>query len=630
MATSKDVFAKRREGALDEAYQMALELLQNPVVDEWDKKALAWCCIDLIKRDAKSSNQQQLDEYHRHLESIDATGDEILGNQILIALSLLTKSGQDMADAKDLSKAGKHLEAARIYRKLVADASAPASVHTALAWEIYKHSKLLLSQSKENADRIKPGLLEYLRLKTERPSLLHSCMLQLAASLAADDKLNMAVFAGLWGLENLRPEDLDRFTREDGKAHASLAEKVLQQAGKSAAKIEEFDWSHLLPHLGTAVFKYPDNKWLKLRYAKALLATGRHDDALSFALQVTKSVPSEYWAWELLGDISATTAAELAMSCYAKALSCSPDEKFIGKLRLKFGSLLLEAGELAHAKYEVQSVIAFCEQESQKVPEAALKMSLAPWYEKTEAMASNPKFYVRYAKAAESLLLEGIDWINGNVGETYPDPKKEGRVRRRLFIRAIPEAFEVSVPGSKFDLRGLSEGDGIRIKGEFDADQRFHIYLVERRDGAERWDTLTERVAVVDHVNREKKVVHFIFDQGIDGLVGFAQLAGSVQEGDAIAVRRSRFVTKDGARFRIVWASKTDQLPSASVRKTFQETVRIEAGMGFTQGDIFVPPPLVSRHRIQHGEMVVGTAVLSFNKKRSTWGWKAVSLEAQQ
>lgn len=165
MATSKEVFAKRKEGALDEAYRMALELLNKPVIDEWDKKALAWCCIDLIKRDAKSGDAKQIEEYRLHLEGVDATGDEILGKQILFALSLCTESGQDLAKAKDLSKAGKHLEAAHIYRRLIADGLGPVDVHTALGWEIYKQSKLLLSESRDNAGRIKPALQEYLRLK---------------------------------------------------------------------------------------------------------------------------------------------------------------------------------------------------------------------------------------------------------------------------------------------------------------------------------------------------------------------------------------------------------------------------------------------------------------------------------
>src|SRR5688572_25990179 len=123
MVASKDVFAKRREGALDEAYQMALELVEMPGADDWDHKALAWCCVDLIKREATSGKSAAIDEYRTHLEKIDAAEDEILRKQIQFALSLCTTSGAEMFKARSLSKSGKHLESAAIYRKLIAAGS---------------------------------------------------------------------------------------------------------------------------------------------------------------------------------------------------------------------------------------------------------------------------------------------------------------------------------------------------------------------------------------------------------------------------------------------------------------------------------------------------------------------------
>jgi hypothetical protein len=48
--------------------------------------------------------------------------------------------------------------------------------------------------------------------------------------------------------------------------------------------------------------------------------------------------------------------------------------------------------------------------------------------------------------------------------------------------------------------------------------------------------------------------------------------------------------------------------------------------MGFTLSDIFIPPPFVEQYRIRDGQTISGAAVLSFNKKRQEWGWKAISL----
>lgn len=73
-------------------------------------------------------------------------------------------------------------------------------------------------------------------------------------------------------------------------------------------------------------------------------------------------------------------------------------------------------------------------------------------------------------------------------------------------------------------------------------------------------------------------------------------------------------------------AEATDEMPSAQVWKQFSDAVRVSNGMGFTSGDIFISPPLIEEHGIHDGQTVSGTAVLSFNKKRQNWGWKAISL----
>lgn len=630
MVTSKDVFAKRREraldeAALDEAYRMAIELVSRPGADNWDYKALAWCCVDLIKRDSAGGNSQNIDEYRALLEKVVADDDEVLKGQVQFALSLCSPKGSEIAKARSLSKTGRHAEAAAIYRKLLADDSRDSDVNNGLAWELYRLAKSFMASPGESAGRVKPLLQEYLRLQVDRPSLIHSCMLQCASRLAADGKLNMAVFAKLWGLQNFRGEDYERFKGEDGKTGPSLVEKTLQQAAKSAAKEQGYDWSTLIIHLRSAVDRYPDNQWLKLRYARALLAEGSTDAAYSFALQVAKALQTEYWAWELLGDVEATRAPERAIDCFGKAIGCAQEEKYITGLRLKFARLLA-VSEPAHAKLEIERVISHCEREGTRLPAAVERFRSEPWFAVTDAALSNSKLYVRCAKSAEQLLATDLEWMNGNVGDTYPDLKREGRLRRRLIVRGDSEAFETTVPATKYDLKGVKLGDGIRVKGEFDSVNRFKIYLLERRTAAHPWDALPEQVAVVDHVNHEKKIIHYIIRRGMDGLIRFGELQGEVAEGDAISLRRVKYSTKEGPRFRMLSASRTTNDPDPGVRKSFIEPVRIESGMGFTDSGIFVPPALVSRHTLESSSVIEGVAVLVSNKKCGEWGWLAVSL----
>ena len=629
MITSKDVFAKRREGALDEAYQMALQLMNSTHIDEWDFKAFSWCLIDLIKRESKAGQQQNLAHYRQQLEAIKVDPkDDVLHKGVKYALSLCNPHSQLISEAKSMSKEGRHAEAANIYRKLFAMGVADTSIQTSLGWEMYKLSKGLMAQNNVNLNIVKKNLNDYLKLEVEKPSLLHTCFLQLAAKLASQDSFNMLVFTRLWDLNYLRPEDFDRYVGDDSKEYPSLAEKVIQQASKEAASSDNVEnLNYILPHINQAITRFPDNIWLKLNKAKVFLALGRHDNALSFGLEVAKSKANDYWAWELLGDIFSGSDPDATLCCYCKALLCSSDDKFTGKVRLKLAERLVEVGELASAKYEVERVMAYRDKEGQKIPENATRIASQQWYVETETIGSNDEFYKARASNAESLLFSEMPWIRANVGQKFTVPGKENKPKRKLFVKTSSLPMEVSIPESKFEFKGCQPGDALNVKGEFDANERFQIYMIEKRDSDNKWDAFSEKVGVIDHVNREKKLIHFIVDKKLDGIVPFAQLSGVFREGDALAVKLSRYTTRQGDRYRVLQAVTTEEVPPTALRKQFQEKVREDHGMGFTSSDIFIPPPLMSKYGINNGDVVSGIALLNYNKKHSNWGWKAVSLD---
>ncbi|MDY0222677.1 MAG: hypothetical protein RBR67_16220 [Desulfobacterium sp.] len=631
MMTNKEVFAKRKEGAIDEAYQMALQLMRAPDIDEWDFKALAWCLIDLIKRDANAGQIQNLAHYRQQLEIIKVNpNDDILQKGVGYALSLCNPHGQLIGKAKSLSKQGNHVEAANIYRKLYANGAADIAIQTSLAWELYKQSKKLMAQKNVNLSIVKKHLNDYLKLEVEKPSLLHTCFLQLASKLAGEDNFNMLVFVRLWGLEYLRQEDFDRYVANNGKEYPSIAERAIQQASKQAAGSERNEnLNYILPYIDQAITRFPDNIWLKYNKAKILLVLERYNDALTYGLEVTKAKVNDYWAWELLGDIYSPSDSNATLSSYCKALLCSSDDKFTGKVRLKLAQRLVEMGDFASAKYEVERLVAYRNKEGQKIPEDATRIITEAWYGETKPRNSNVAFYKSNAPAAESLLFSEMPWLNTNVGEKFTVPGKEDKPKRRLFVNTLSEPIEVNIPEFKFKFSNLNPGDALRIKGDFDTNNRFQVYVIEKRDSDNQWDVFSEKIGIVDHVNKDRKLIHFLVDRDLDGLVPFSKLDGSFQEGDAIAVKLSRYTSKQGQQCRVLQAGVTDQIPSTSVKKQFCEEVRESNGMGFTPRDIFIPPPLMNEHQIKNGQIVSGDAVLNYNKKRESWSWKAVSIDRE-
>lgn len=636
MTTSADVFAKRKQGDVDEAYRMALELMGAPHPDAWDRKAFCWCLIDLVKRDANNGNQENLLHYRSQLESIETDpSDDVLAKGIRNALSLCNPGGREISQAKALSKAGRHADAATAYRNALACGLADREAQAGFGWELFKHSKELMAAENVNIGAVKRNLNDYLKLDVEKPSLLHACILQLAAKLAGQDKLSMLFFSRLWNLEYLRPEDFERYRAEGGKEYSSLAERVIQQAGKEAAASDNArEQKYILPHIDAAIERFPDNVWLKLDKAKVLLSLGMHDEALAFGLAVAKAKSNDYWAWGLLGDIVSRTDREAAMGCYCKALSCPAEDKFTGKIRIKVAQCMLEGNDFSAAKLEIESVVRSKESEGHKIPEAAAEIASQPWFAETPAASSNRDFYKSRSPAAEALLFGGLQWIDANVGEKFTVLDKEGKPKqkRKVFLATSSVPTEASIPESKLGGKKLAPGDAIRIKGEFEGDHRFKLYILENRDSESQWDVfrekdfLPEKIGVVDHINREKRVLHFIVDRETDGVIPLSELSDSFAEGDSIAVRLCRYTSKHGPAYRVHQAMATDKQPNEHIKKPFCEEVRVSNGMGFTESDIFIPPPFVAEHQIEDGQKISGTAVMSFNKKRCNWGWRAISI----
>lgn len=629
MITSKEVFAKRKEGAIDEAYQMALELMAAPQVDDWDRKAFGWCLIDLIKRDVKNGNTENLPHYRRQLESIKFDpSDDVLSKGVRHALSLCNPFGQQISEAKALSKNGQNGQAAAIYRKVWMNGAADQEIQTSFGWELYQHTKSLLAGENFNVGAVKRNLSDYLKLAIERPSQLHSRILQLAAKLAGQDKLKMLAFSCHWNLQHLREDDYERYRSEDGREFPSLAEKVIQQAGKEAAAADDADGkAYMLPFIDRAMGRFPDNVFLKLNKAKLLLALGRHDEALAFGIAVSKAKSNDYWAWGLLGDIVSQKDPDTALGCYCKALTCPAEDKFTGKIRLEVAERMLEAKDYAGAKHEVEAIVRAKEQEGYKIPNAVASIAALDWFAGVQAKASNRDYYRLHAKAAEALLFNDLPWIDACLGETFVVPGRENKPKRKVFLRTGSIPSEVSIPESKVARMSPVAGDAVRVKGEFDEQQRFNLFVLERRAGATPWDVVPGLLGVVNQVNEDKQVIRYIVSREINGEIPMSTLPFAFAEGDAIEVQLVRYVSKRGPQYRVLAAKASEKAPGDLLRKDFTEAVRVSNGMGFTPSEIFIPPPLVDRCEIQDGQQVSGMAVQVYNKKRESWGWKAISIQ---
>jgi hypothetical protein len=135
---------------------------------------------------------------------------------------------------------------------------------------------------------------------------------------------------------------------------------------------------------------------------------------------------------------------------------------------------------------------------------------------------------------------------------------------------------------------------------------------------------LPKRLAVIDHVNHERKLFHFIVDKGVDGVAPFTTFGKAPKEGQVVRVRVDTVTGPDGGRTSLLSIDQTDELIPSHLGKNFRDEVRVSNGMGFMPDNIFISSAMITAGGIGDGDIVEGMALLNFDKKKQRWGLKAL------
>lgn len=609
---------------------MGQELVRSNPNDPWNIKALAYCLIDLIKEASGRNDSNALNKFIMELNGLDIDRhDEILAKSISHAKGLRNPQTKIITDAKALSKAGRHHDAVSLYRTAIKNFPNDLEIHESLGWELYKTGKEIFSAEKIDVLKAKQLLNEYIKLKNERPSLLHSLFLRYADKLIGSEGFNLVAFLRFWNLDNLTRDDYESYQSGNGKTYPSVAEKVIQHAAKDAlSKNIADDMEYILSYINNAIKAFPENFWLTYYKAKLLLGVRKTREANEFAISVVKAKLNDYWAWDLLAETLIDSDKEKAFACYCKALLCKSEEKFLANVRMKLADLLFKKSLYPEAKYEVYKSIKSREQEGWKLTEAQLQFQATQWYQSTNAANTNIELYKKYATIADALLFDSLPWIKASLGNKFTTAKNPEKQKRKIYVAFNNEAppVEIVVSEKRYSFNGMELGCGLKLKGEHDTEGKFQIYLLESRQNGQQWDIFLEYIGIIDNINYEKKLAHFIVDRKIDGVIYFENFGSNFNTADVIALKLASHTNDQGIQYSVLSCQHTHKEISSSTVKRFQNTVRISDGFGFTENDIFFDRHLIEKYNINDNDLIDGLAVLNFNRKKRTWGWKAIKV----
>jgi len=224
------IYALRKEGRIEEAYQIALKLYQQDSDDDV-KKALSWVLIDLCKKNISEQNLNQAQTHFNQLSNIqfDFEDDfvETIQKQIRFLKPKIDIHYNQIQQADELSKNGQEKQALDIIRSMISNNQLSELNHETYGWIIYRYIKA--QENNLTSVEVRTFLRDYMMLKNERPSMLHSMILNFALNYSkTHSDFNFYKFFVLWNPENLRYEDLHNGYK-DSKETPSLISRICKE-----------------------------------------------------------------------------------------------------------------------------------------------------------------------------------------------------------------------------------------------------------------------------------------------------------------------------------------------------------------------------------------------------------------
>jgi hypothetical protein len=236
----KEVTSLRKSGKLRDAYKMAIEDFNEDKYDSWTQMSLFWVLRDICQQiflpnnnieNAKKCLNQML---HLLPTMMDDNG---AGERTYMSLYKKIQPGAELiSNASELSKT----DAVSAYNNVrkFADSTneLDSPLHEDLGWIIYRYIKARISELR--SIEVRTLLRDYMNLHNERPSMLHSQMLNFALSFSkGHSDFSFYRFFLLWGPKKLRSDDLQK-GYYNGSDIPSLISRICKQFVESGENID--------------------------------------------------------------------------------------------------------------------------------------------------------------------------------------------------------------------------------------------------------------------------------------------------------------------------------------------------------------------------------------------------------
>lgn len=237
MSTLTEITELRHKGQLKKALELARQM-QREEPGEWANTCTFWVLRDIAQLLVQNPSPENIKATHAFIKEMRALlprmRDDIDAGPMAI-LKLQKPITPHYDDIKQLSELSKS-DPVSAYNQAVAIAGTDGKnlnsiLHEDYGWIIYRYLKARLDEL--SSIKVRSLLRDYINLQNDRPSMLHSMILNFALNFArSHHDFLFPNFILLWGIDNLRNEDL-RDGYDHGKTISSLISRICAQLSVS-------------------------------------------------------------------------------------------------------------------------------------------------------------------------------------------------------------------------------------------------------------------------------------------------------------------------------------------------------------------------------------------------------------
>lgn len=369
------------------------------------------------------------------------------------------------------------------------------------------------------------------------PSHWHSEILKLAERyMVEDNQWRFFEFIKNWNVQNFTNDDWEEEINGE-YANKPLALKSLKKLFdiiKSSNKDQE-DISWIINLYQYALKKLDNDIWLLREYAILINKIHKTDEAIDIYKNIILELSDQAYAWHEFANIIKTKNRHIAISMLCKAITIQPNEDFLGEIRLDLAEMLLDNELLNEGLIELTKYKNHREEKGWKIPDRF--QSLFSRVSNVESLLLDNKLFY------ESSKVNAEEYILANIPSTYVvlyDVFKNNEGKERLIFTNFKDIEFVTNRKKSKSLSDAKNNEVFEAKLHFDkTNQKYLVLKIEKSILTidKLIDNASEEIAIVDHINNQKKLFHYVINASQDGVIHFDRTDLRPNVGDFIKIK---------------------------------------------------------------------------------------------